>query len=274
MAHLGTEPCYADGMNEEVILNGSGRTAVFRRGDTVFRGAGPWSATVISLLQHLEGVGFQKAPRVIGSGFDEQGRETVSFVDGEFVHPHPWSDGAMHTLGQMLKELHEATATFVFPHDAVWRSWFGRSIDADSRIVGHCDTGPWNIVSRSAQPIALIDWEVAGPVSRNVELAQACWLNAQLVDDDIAERMNLGSSRDRAKQVSTLLDGYGLTKAERSGFFSKIVSFAIHDAAQQAVQAQVTPDSHDVEPLWAITWRTRSASWMLRKRSDLEMIIR
>ena len=260
-------------MNEEVILSGGGRTAVSRRGDIVFRAAGPWSATVISLLQHLERAGFLRAPRVIGSGFDEQGRETLSFVDGEFIHPYAWSDSAMHALGRMLKELHEATATFATPLDAVWRSWFGRSMDAGNRIVGHCDIGPWNIVSQNAQPVALIDWEVAGPVDRDVELAQACWLNAQLVDDDIADRMGLGSPQDRAKQVSVLLDGYGLSKPERSGFFSKIVSFAIHDAAEQAVQAQVTPDSRDVEPLWAITWRTRSASWMLRNRSDLEMVI-
>ena len=260
-------------MNEEVILDGGGRTAVSRRGDVVLRAAGPWSPTVIGLLQHLEESGFLKAPRVVGSGFDEQGRETLSFVDGEFMHPYPWSDSAMHTLGQILKELHEATATFTARRDAIWRSWFGRSIDAGNRIIGHCDTGPWNIVSRDGRPVALIDWEVAGPVSRDVELAQACWLNAQLVDDDIAERLNLGSPQDRAKQVSILLDGYGLSKAERSGFFSKIVWFAVHDAAEQAVQAKVTPDSRDVEPLWAITWRTRSASWMLRNRSILETVI-
>ena len=260
-------------MNKEVTLSGGGRTAISRRDDIVFRAAGPWSPAVIALLQHLEENGFLKAPRVIGSGFDEQGRETLSFIDGEFVHPHPWSDSAIHALGRMLRELHEATATFAIPLDAVWRSWFGRRIDADIRIVGHCDTGPWNIVSRDAQPVALIDWEVAGPVSRDVELAQACWLNAQLVDDDIAERMNLGSPQDRAEQVSILLDGYGLSRKDRSGFFSKIVSFAIYDAAEQAVQAHVTPDSRDVEPLWAITWRTRSASWMLRNRSDMETVI-
>lgn len=222
-------------MIEEVTLNGGGRTAVSRRGEIVLRAAGPWSPAVIALLQHLEENRFLAAPRVIGSGFDEQGRETLAFVDGEFVHPYPWSDNAMYAIGRMLKELHEATATFAVPSDAVWRSWFGRNIDVDNRVVGHCDTGPWNIVSRDTQPVALIDWEVAGPVSRDVELAQACWLNAQLVDDDIAERMSLGSPQDRAKQVSLLLDGYGLSKVERVGFLSRIISFAVHDAAEQVV---------------------------------------
>ena len=113
-----------------------------------------------------------------------------------------------------------------------------------------------------------MDWEVAGPLGRHVELAQACWLSAHLFDDDTAERMSLGSPQDRARQVSILLDGYGLTKAERSGFFSGMVSFAVHDAAEQAKRAQVTLECRDVEPFWAIAWRTRSASWMSRHRSD------
>lgn len=260
-------------MVEELALSGGGRTAVSRRGEIVFRAAGPWSATVISLLRHLESAEFLRAPRVLGSGFDDQGRETLSFIEGEIVDPHPWSDSAMHALGSMLKELHDASDTFVAPQDATWRPWFGRGIDDGARVIGHCDTGPWNIISREGQPFALIDWEVAGPVARSVELAQACWLNAQLVDDDVAERVGLGSAYMRAKQVSFLLDGYGLARPERSGFFSKIAAFAVQDAAEQAVQAHVTPESRDVGPLWAITWRARSASWMLRHRRELEAVI-
>jgi hypothetical protein len=260
-------------MKDEIALSGGGRTIVSRRGNVVLRAAGPWSPTVIKLLRHLECVGFAEAPRVVGSGFDGRGRETLSFIDGEFVHPYPWSDTAMHLLGRMLKRLHEATASFVVPQEAVWRSWFGRSLGDGASIIGHCDTGPWNIVVRSQSPIALIDWEMAGPVARDIELAQACWLNAQLYDDDIAERMGLGSAEMRAKQVCVLLDGYGLAKSERGGFFHKMLAFAVHDAADQAVQAHVTPGSESAEPLWAITWRTRSASWMLRNRKVLEPMI-
>jgi hypothetical protein len=31
----------------------------------------------------------------------------------------------------------------------------------------------------------------------------------------------------------------------------------------------VTPDSLDIVPLWAVAWRTRSASWMLLNRTIL-----
>jgi aminoglycoside phosphotransferase (APT) family kinase protein len=46
---------------------------------------------------------------------------------------------------------------------------------------------PWNIVARDGMPVALIDWEFAGPVDPLVELAQAAWLNAKLHDDLVAQ---------------------------------------------------------------------------------------
>lgn len=264
---------YIPGMDEENILTGGGRTEVSRRGNVIYRESGPWSPTIVLLLRHLEQVGFTACPRVVGTGFDERGRETLSFIEGDFVHPGPWSDEALPRLGNMLRQLHEATSSFRVPDNAIWRGWFGRTLKTGLRVIGHCDAGPWNIVCRSSTPIALIDWEVAGPVGIDTELAQACWLNAQLYDDDIAERMNLGSAMERARQVRYLLDGYGFSKMQRDGFFDKLLAFAIHDAAEQAKEAGVTPDTENPESLWAITWRTRSASWMLRNRQTLEAIL-
>ena len=55
---------------------------VFRRGDVVVRDAGAWTRTVHTLLRHLEERNFP-APRVVGSGFDEDGRETLTYIGGE-----------------------------------------------------------------------------------------------------------------------------------------------------------------------------------------------
>ena len=56
-------------------------------------------------------------------------------------------------------------------------------------------------------PVTLIDWEEAGPFDRDVELAQACWLDAQPYDDDVAERVGLASPEARARHMRALLDG-------------------------------------------------------------------
>lgn len=246
----------------EVPLIG-GRSVVTRVGDAVFRQARPWSRSTIALLIHLHERGFEHAPRIIGNGFDVRGREMLTYVEGESIHPKPWDDSALPVLGEMLLKLHEASKSFSGFERRAWSPWFGRRIGTPS-VVGHCDTGPWNIIHRERRPVALIDWEEAGPVDPMVELAQACWLNAQLFDDDIAEIQGLGSARSRAKQVKLLLDGYHLPKAARLGFVDLIRDFAILNAANEAIEAGVRPNSSDSTPAWGIAWRAKSAAWIIR----------
>ena len=69
-------------MTEERLEGGNVGGAV-RVGDTVRRSAGPWTPAVHALLAHLEGTGFTGAPRPLG--FDEQGREVLTFLEGESV---------------------------------------------------------------------------------------------------------------------------------------------------------------------------------------------
>jgi hypothetical protein len=260
-----------DSKDSEIPLVGGGRTVVLRKGQVVLRETGPWAPTVHALLNHLEHVGFPGSPRVVGSGFDHTGRETLTYIAGECVHPAPWEDEqALYRLGRLLRDLHRATTSFTIPDNAIWREWHGRCLGGPDVIIGHCDTGPWNIVTKDGFPCAFIDWEVADPVDPLIELAQCCWLNAQLHDDDVAERVGLPPLHDRAQHVRCIVDGYELPYSQRSGFVETMIEFAIHDAAVQAIEAKVTPDTKDYTPLWGITWRTRSASWMLRHRVVLE----
>src|SRR5580658_4955277 len=87
------------------------------RDGVVFRESGPWSATTLALLRHLEAVGFSAAPRVIGSGMADDGREMLSFVPGTSPQPHPWSDDAVAEVGRLLGQLHRATSAFEPPVD-------------------------------------------------------------------------------------------------------------------------------------------------------------
>lgn len=260
-----------EGAGDEEILAGGGRTEVRRVGNVVHRQTGPWAASVHSFLRHLENVGFSGAPRVVGTGFDENGRETLTFIPGNSPHPGPWSEGAHHALGAMLAELHRAGADFVPPPHATWRQWFGRALGEGPRIFGHCDLGDWNIIAANGQPTAFIDWEQAGPVDRLVELAQMSWLNVHLFDDDLADRLGLASINVRARQLRDVVDGYGLPRQDREKLVDTMVVLALHDAANEAVEAAITPDStQPVEALWAMAWRSRSASWIERHRAQLK----
>jgi Ser/Thr protein kinase RdoA (MazF antagonist) len=248
------------------------------RDGVVLRTPGPWSTTTLALLRHLEDVGFSAAPRVIGSGFADDGRETLSFVPGESPQPQAWSREAAAAVGGLLRQLHEATSDFEAGTDAVWRPWFGRHLGGSDPVISHCDLGPWNIIAREGMPVAFVDWEYAGPVDAVWDLAHTAWLNAQLYDDDVAELNALGSAEDRARQLRAILDGYGLARRRREHFVDTMVEFAVHSARDEAVQGAVTMESKAVDEtgfpvLWAVTWRTRSASWMLHHRSLLEEAI-
>jgi len=259
----------------ETPLPGGGRNLVTRRGDVVFRETGPWARSVHSLLRHLERAGFDAAPRVVGTGFDATGRETLSFVEGEFVHPHAWpDDAALHALGVMLARLHDAARSFVPPADAQWRDWFGRTLGGGTRVFGHGDAAPWNIVARNAHPVALIDWETAGPIDPLIECAQAGWLNAQLHDDDVAEIAGLPDAATRLGQLRAFAEGYGLSRAQRSALPGEMAAFAAHAAAAEARDAHVTRSGGGRDAAWGIAWRARAAAWMLRNRADIARALR
>ena len=258
------------------VLAGGWQTTVVRRGNVVHRSPNSWSPSVLELLRHLEREGFDGSPRVVGSGFDNEGNETVSYIEGTSPQPFPWTDSAMHKLGELIGRLHGAASSFSPDRLPEWQDWFGRSLGSPANRYGHGDLGPWNVMAVEGDPVGIIDWDTAGPLDPVWELAQAGWLNAQLHDDDLAQRLGLGDAVARSRQLRILLDGYGLDRASRAGFVDKMVEVAVHDASQQAI-------THGVEPTttsgtaengypfaWGMAWRIRGASWMLRNRRVIE----
>jgi hypothetical protein len=245
--------------NEMQLIGG--RTKVTRKGNCVIRQTGPWAPSVHALLRHLEAEGFSAAPRVVDDGFDAQGHEVLTYIEGDTtIHPKPWRDEAIVAVGLLLKTLHAATANFTPPKNAIWRPWFGRELDYSSKVIGHCDFAPWNLVSHDGIPFAAIDWEAAGPVDRLVELAQVCWLNVQLCDEKVAERVGLPPVEARAKQLRLLVDAYELPSPERRKLMEVMIKFALLDAA-------------DNDDEWAIEWRARAAIWMIENRKLLDSVL-
>lgn len=78
----GSSPA-VDAVHETALGGGRTTAGVVRLGDVVHRPARPWTASVHAVLRHLEAVGFDGAPRVLG--FDESGREMLTYMPGETV---------------------------------------------------------------------------------------------------------------------------------------------------------------------------------------------
>jgi hypothetical protein len=252
------------------------------RDGLVLRDPGPWTPAVIALLRYLEKVGFTAAPRVVGNGTSEDGRELLTFIPGESPHPRAWGHDAAGEVGEILAALHRATASFRSPPGARWHSSFVDLTGDDiviGHVIGHGDAGPWNWIAQDGHPVALIDWEFAGPVDRLWELAEVVWLNAQLHDDDVAERNGLPPMTERARLAREVLDGYELESRRRNGFVDRMIEFAVQSARAEAVDYGVQPDTTNgisdsgFPFVWGITWRIRSAAWMLSNRRELVAII-
>jgi GNAT superfamily N-acetyltransferase len=245
------------------------QTLVRRRGEVVIRSAKPWTPAVHALLRHLEAVGFEGAPRVVGSGFDDEGNETLTWVEGEVHSRGQRTIEAAWGVGRLLKSLHEATASFRSPVGAIWRS--REAVAEDRCVIGHGDTGPWNVVLREAMPYAFIDWDFAGPVDRVDEVASTAMLNANLYSDDIIELNGLPSLDYRLGQLrAVVVDGYELPSEDREGVVDRMLESTVRSMAADTWEAGVTPETKESDALWALAWQARTADWLLRNRGALE----
>ena len=102
----------------------SGVTRVVRIGATVRRPVRPFTATVQAYLHHLRERGVTFVSEAFG--YDEQGREVLSFVPGDVpTEPLPGSattEDVLQELARLVRALHDASEGWVPPTDAVWGS--------------------------------------------------------------------------------------------------------------------------------------------------------
>lgn len=245
----------------------SAQNNVIREGKTTTRPAGEWSPSIHRYLRFLEAEGL-RVPHPISI---QDGRETLEFIEGEFVHPYKWTDEALYAVGEMAGRLHRTSVKFhIFPEDQ-WKSWCLREIGKNPRIISHGDIAPWNVVTEKGMPKALIDWEYAGPIDPMVELSRICWLFPQLVDDDLAAIYDLPSPEKRAEQVRIVCEGYGLPREQRLSMAEQILETVICETAHEAIDPGLTFESEG--SLWGLAWRTRSVYWAWRNRKILEQAL-
>jgi hypothetical protein len=152
-----------------VPLDGGNMTGVTRYGQYVHRMAGPWTPTVHRLLNHLVDRGLGWVPRPIG--FDEHGREVLTFIDGTVPHdPMPawaWADSVIIDAGTHLAQLHDATAGYL-DAEATWQL----PAHEPRQVICHNDFAAYNMVFDANHDLAgVIDWDGASPGPRAWDLA-------------------------------------------------------------------------------------------------------
>jgi aminoglycoside phosphotransferase (APT) family kinase protein len=231
--------------NEGEELVGDGVTpGIVRIGDTVRRPLRPFSLTVQAYLAHLRNAGFTGAPLPLG--IDEQGREVLSFVPGDVprnpLPPATAGDEVLVALARLVHALHEASAGWVPPPDAVWGGTpasTGKPITERTEMVSHRDYYPGNVVFRDGLPVALIDFDLAKPTTRLYDVANAVWYWAPLRAPQ--DRAPAFRDLDIPHRVAVFADAYGLSAELRAELAPFVVDMARRYHEDARASAELDP---------------------------------
>jgi len=240
-----------DGLGEghTQLLSVGGITPVVRIGDTVRRPVRPFTATVHAYLAYLRTRGFTAAPKPLG--YDDEGREVLSYVQGDVPHeplPDYCAEGiVLVKLARLVRRLHDAAEGWVAPDDAVFGAIPGTHSDVvplfdEPELVSHQDYCPGNVVFRHGEPAAFIDFDLARPTTRVADVVNALYWWAPLLHP--ADRAPAFVHIDVPQRVRLFADAYGLSADQRS----KLVTVAV--------------------------WRNRNAHLMMRAAADVDPVFR
>jgi len=238
----------------EVPLEGGFTNAglVTRVGDTVRRPQRPTSAATHALLRHLERVGFDGAPRLLG--IDERGREVLSYIPGQAVispYPH-WAltDEALASVAVLLRRYHDAVASF----DPGRHSW-PHPLPEPYRgsIVSHNDPNLDNVIFAEGRAVALIDFDLASPGSVAWDVACAARLWAPLRAEVDMPYPLRGRALERLRLFA---DAYGLPAADRGQVVDAMLE--AHEWCYDIVRAAVGHGHPAFQALWRGGGRLRT----------------
>lgn len=263
-------------MTDEQVLVGSmdPRLAPVRVGDTVRRMAGSSGGVVRDLLLHLEAVGFDGAPRHLGA--DDQGREVLSFIEGDVpLPPYPdWAmtDQALEDLGALVRRLHEATASFVPAPGADWANdWADPTVDASTTgvVICHNDLFPENVVFRYGRVVALIDFAMAAPGRPLWDVAIAAEMWCPLGDP--ARRDQHPADLDGIRRLGVLARGYGLEPERAEELVDVVIEERAHSTAN--VRTEIAAGNESWIRNWAAAGGDERAAaddaWIAANRAAL-----
>jgi hypothetical protein len=194
-----------------------------RNGDTVRRPGQPWNKDVHQLLRHVRDRGFLLVPEP--RGFDEQGREILSYLEGDTlasVTPWPgslWSDELLAEVGHTVAAYHDAVADFIPDADACWQ-FRPRPLEP-GEIICHHDFAPYNAVFKGDRLLGIIDWDGAGPGTIQEEIAFLVWQWVPLVPPDLKEHVGCDPHMDEGARLRKLLESYGY--GTRGGLIDAVI---------------------------------------------------
>jgi hypothetical protein len=219
---LGGQDRWVDDSSEPEIplLGGDVTEGVVRVGTTVRRPMGSNAAFIHALLRHLEGTGFDGAPRYLG--VDSADREVLTFIEGEVAgRPYPaWiaDEERLASVGRLVRRYDDAAASFVAPEGIElnllsYPPGLPPAPAYEDELICHLDITPENVVFRDAAACALIDFDLVRPATRADEMCNAMLYWAPLNEPRDVDPGLRGL--DAPRRCRILADAYGMSAQDR-----------------------------------------------------------
>lgn len=257
---------------DEVPLAGgyTNSGCVIRIGDTVRRPQRPTSGATHAVLEHLERVRFDGAPRFLG--VDEHNREVLSYLEGQAVlPPHPaWSmtEEALVSVARLMRRYHDLMESFdSSPHR--WPDPLPKPFRGG--LVTHNDPNLDNVIFSGGRAVGLIDFDLASPGSRVWDVACAARLWVPLRDNRDMPDPVYGRGLERLR---LFVDAYGLAPGDRARLADALVP--AHEWCYRIVRRAIADGHETFERMWREGGRgcaLRTHRWLVANREAIRATV-
>lgn len=172
---------------------------IYKNGDVVLRPQGENAEFVHQVLLYLEEQGLNGVPRYLGN--DEEGREKLSYLDGECPQELGYyTDAVTGRAALLIRSLHQLLSKYPGCPERM--------------TVCHNDLSPCNFVFKNETPVGIIDWDSASFGDPLDDLAYAAWMWLDIGNPEI-------SGYKCRRRLARFLDDYGLARTD--GFKERIL---------------------------------------------------
>lgn len=193
---------------EQPLEGGASRAGVVRSGDTVRRPLHERSPFIHKVFRLLAVASVPGVPRLLG--IDDQGREILTYLDGETGHSvDGWNDAQLVAIARLVRHVHDALAD--------------PSVAGAAETVCHNDIAPWNLILVDDVPIGLIDFDDVAPGRRVDDVAYVGWVFLGLGAPD--DETDLAELRRRIRLLCTAYENdRPFDGSVRTGFVDAVLA--------------------------------------------------
>lgn len=202
-------------------LDGGRVGKIKKQDDCVIRPANPWTLAVQSFLQFLWDKGFDNIPKPYG--LTEDGKEMVSYVDGDVYHDDLWrifqSEEVLIDVAKLLRRFHNAGKEYMtnLTGDEPWMLQKRQP----QEVMCHGDFAPYNITFVDGKVSGIIDFDTLHPGPALWDIAYAVYRWIPFVSPE-----NPDYCYDLPKQIERLklfADSYGMDNDSRKALLAMMI---------------------------------------------------